>query len=196
MDIVDQFSVILSAVPFISSSNKEKALEALRGFSTNYFPPPVLTPGTVIALYSKHRKRFVKVKTSTKDLGATGKTSLSALRTDWLNEYFTAAGLLLRNINQGATVQTPCCFFIYPYYGNKIRFPKSNPGGGCRRGRDRASQLQVQPFREDEEQDEARPCLKMLFGFYLVRAQITDHKNCTLYQGILRASEEHGHEQC
>ncbi|CAE7349703.1 unnamed protein product [Symbiodinium sp. CCMP2592] len=89
VDIADQFAVTLSAVPFLSSESKSKALEALRGFSTNYFPPPVLKPGTMVALYSKKHRRFLKVNTGDKDLVATSTTSVDGLRTDWINEYFT-----------------------------------------------------------------------------------------------------------
>ena len=48
-----RFAVTLNALPFVSSKSKEKALDALRSFSTNYVPPTVFEPGTMVALYSK-----------------------------------------------------------------------------------------------------------------------------------------------
>lgn len=91
VDIVDQFAVTLNALPFVSSKSKEKALDALRSFSTNYVPPTVFEPGTMVALYSKKHRRYIKVSNRRRgrDLGSTGKMNARDLKKTWDREYFT-----------------------------------------------------------------------------------------------------------
>jgi len=91
VDIVDQFAVTLNALPFVSSKSKEKALDALRSFSTNYVPPTIFEPGTMVALYSKRHERYIKASNRRRgrDLGATGKMKARDLKKTWDREYFT-----------------------------------------------------------------------------------------------------------
>ena len=87
VDIADQFAVVLNALPFVSSKSKDKALKALRDFSKSSVPPPVLTPGTRVALYSKKHRRFLKA--GSRDMGSTKTMDVEALRSSWDREYFT-----------------------------------------------------------------------------------------------------------
>ncbi|CAE7151474.1 unnamed protein product, partial [Symbiodinium necroappetens] len=92
VDIVDQFAVTLNALPFVSSKSKEKALDALRSFSTNYVPPTLFEPGTMVALYSKKHRRYIRASNRRRgrgDLKSTGKMNARDLKKTWSRVYFT-----------------------------------------------------------------------------------------------------------
>ncbi|CAE7751695.1 unnamed protein product [Symbiodinium sp. CCMP2456] len=57
VNVVEQFQIVLAAMPFVSESSKRKALDALRDFGkkdvssvVSKVPPPGLTPGSTIGL--------------------------------------------------------------------------------------------------------------------------------------------------
>lgn len=68
LDIVDQFSLVLTAMPFVSAETKAKAILALQGFTGEdvgkvavAVPPPALRPGSTIALYNANSRRYLRM---------------------------------------------------------------------------------------------------------------------------------------
>ncbi|CAE7590253.1 unnamed protein product [Symbiodinium natans] len=96
INIVDQFSIVLTALPFVSVDTKMKALASLRGFTKNDMekvaepvPPPALRPGSMIALYSKKWKRYLRMNDQA-DLDGSGTRELEdGVPDDWSWERFT-----------------------------------------------------------------------------------------------------------
>ncbi|CAE7388839.1 unnamed protein product, partial [Symbiodinium microadriaticum] len=69
VNVVEQFQIVLAAMPFVSESSKRKALDALRDFGkkdvssvVSKVPPPGLAPGSTIAL--KGDLRFAMAETA------------------------------------------------------------------------------------------------------------------------------------
>ncbi|CAE7263886.1 proS, partial [Symbiodinium sp. CCMP2592] len=61
VDVVQQFKVVLQALPFVSQTSADKAIEVLNHFSSNSFPPPLLIPGTTVGLHSKFFNEYINV---------------------------------------------------------------------------------------------------------------------------------------
>ena len=69
LNIVDQFSALLQALPFISKGSRGKAEEALSDFSEKdvgkvekHAFPGGIVPGTMVAVYSRAWQRFIKLR--------------------------------------------------------------------------------------------------------------------------------------
>ena len=69
LNIVDQFSALLQALPFVSKGSRGKAEEALSDFSEKdvgrvekHAFPGGIVPGTMVAIYSRAWKRFIKLR--------------------------------------------------------------------------------------------------------------------------------------
>ncbi|CAJ1441752.1 unnamed protein product [Effrenium voratum] len=95
INIVDQFSVVMTAIPFISTDTKLKALQALRDFTSGdvekvvkQVPPPQLIPGSTIALYRKDAKKFLRMNGADMD-SASWDDPKNPLPYDWSWERFT-----------------------------------------------------------------------------------------------------------
>eukprot|EP00439_Symbiodinium_sp_Y106_P073415 s810_g13.t2 len=78
VNVVEQFQIVLAAMPFVSESSKRKALDALRDFGSkdvssvvSKVPPPGLTPGSTIALQGQTHRRFLRMN-SQSDMDASG----------------------------------------------------------------------------------------------------------------------------
>ncbi|CAE7244003.1 unnamed protein product [Symbiodinium sp. CCMP2592] len=69
LNIVDQFSALLHALPFVSKGSRGKAEEALSDFSEKdvgkvekHAFPGGIVPGTMVAIYSRAWRRFIKLR--------------------------------------------------------------------------------------------------------------------------------------
>lgn len=68
LNVVDQFTLVLGAMPWVSADSRIKAIAALRDFGTQdvgavtpEVPLPEMTPGSIIALFSDHWGRWMKM---------------------------------------------------------------------------------------------------------------------------------------
>ena len=63
VNIVDQFAVVLYALPFVSASTRDKALASLRNFAGEDLPPPPVTlkPGMTIALHNRFFNQYLNL---------------------------------------------------------------------------------------------------------------------------------------
>ena len=63
VDIVDQFAVVLHALPFVAPLSRDKALNALKDFATKDVPAPpppvVLRPGSSIFIKNRASNRYL-----------------------------------------------------------------------------------------------------------------------------------------
>lgn len=92
VNIVDQFSVVLTAMPFVSLNSKAKALAALRGFTkedvkTVVPQVPPIAPGSMVALHCAKHNRFLSMNDV--DVIGSGKRDVDKLPDDWSYERFT-----------------------------------------------------------------------------------------------------------
>ncbi|CAE7256573.1 unnamed protein product [Symbiodinium sp. CCMP2592] len=91
VDIAHQFSIILSGIPFVSSQSKLKAIAALNDFSgkdmgkTRGLP---LKPGSMIAVYSPHCRRFLQMHANV-HLATTEEMNGHGIPDSWTWERFT-----------------------------------------------------------------------------------------------------------
>ncbi|CAE7238427.1 unnamed protein product [Symbiodinium sp. CCMP2456] len=90
VNIAHQFSLILAGMPFVSSRSKLKAIASLNDFSikdmgkTRGLP---LKPGSIIALYSPHCRRFMHMNSD--KLGVTSEMNGHGVPDHWTWERFT-----------------------------------------------------------------------------------------------------------
>ena len=90
VNIAHQFSLILAGIPFVSSRSKLKAIASLNDFSskdmgkTRGLP---MKPGSIIALYSPHCRRFMKM--SNARLEVTNEMNGHGVPDHWTWERFT-----------------------------------------------------------------------------------------------------------
>lgn len=65
VDIVDQFAVVLHALPFVAPLSRDKALNALKDFATKDVPAPpppvVLRPGSSIFIKNRASNRYLNI---------------------------------------------------------------------------------------------------------------------------------------
>ncbi|CAE7794903.1 unnamed protein product [Symbiodinium sp. CCMP2592] len=64
VNIVDQFAVVLYALPFVSPESRNKALASLRGFASDDLPPPppvALKAGMNIAIHNRRFSQYLNI---------------------------------------------------------------------------------------------------------------------------------------
>ncbi|CAE7614462.1 unnamed protein product [Symbiodinium sp. CCMP2592] len=95
LDIVDQFSLVLTAMPFVSAETKAKAILALQGFTGDdvgqawkAVPPPSLRPGSTIALYNAKWRRYLRMNDEA-DMDGSSTKDFDEFPSGWEWERFT-----------------------------------------------------------------------------------------------------------
>ena len=93
LNIVDQFTLVLGAMPWVSPSTKLKAIASLRDFGKQDIsavvpevPPPEISPGSIIALYNRHHNRWLKMNGD--DVGRSPTKDFESFPSDWKSEKF------------------------------------------------------------------------------------------------------------
>jgi len=96
LNIVDQFTLVLGVMPWVSPSSKVKAIASLRDFGKQDIgsvlpevPPPEVNPGSIIGLYNPHWSRWIRMGGDHGDVvDRSGTTAFEALPSDWTWEKF------------------------------------------------------------------------------------------------------------
>ncbi|CAE7687129.1 unnamed protein product [Symbiodinium sp. CCMP2456] len=96
LNIVDQFTLVLGVMPWVSPTSKVKAIASLRDFGKQDIssvlpevPPPEVNPGSIIGLYNPHWSRWVRMGGDHGDVvDRSGTTAFEPLPSDWTWEKF------------------------------------------------------------------------------------------------------------
>ena len=94
INIVDQFNIVLTALPFVSFESKQRALSYLNGFLDNdlagVVPPHVLLqPGSMIALHCTVHNRFLRMRSDGNMDGGGNRDFAAGIEANWEWERFT-----------------------------------------------------------------------------------------------------------
>mmetsp|Transcript_52947 Transcript_52947/g.118783 ORF Transcript_52947/g.118783 Transcript_52947/m.118783 type:complete len:927 (+) Transcript_52947:279-3059(+) len=99
LNIVDQFTIVLGAMPWVSSSSKLKAIASLRDFGKQdvgtvmpAVPPPELKPGSIVALYNPAFNRWLKMMDNG-DIAGSAHRDFDASLDDWTWEKFAVVDM-------------------------------------------------------------------------------------------------------
>ncbi|OLQ01651.1 hypothetical protein AK812_SmicGene15575 [Symbiodinium microadriaticum] len=96
LNIVDQFTLVLGVMPWVSPTSKLKAIASLRDFGKQDIsavlpevPPPNFNPGSIIGLYNPHWSRWVRMGGEHGDVvDRSGSTAFDSMPSGWTWEKF------------------------------------------------------------------------------------------------------------
>ncbi|CAE7344359.1 unnamed protein product [Symbiodinium natans] len=90
VDIVNQFLVILHALPFVSVNSRNKAIHALRHFSGQDTPPPVIPqPGDNVAIHNRFFNQYLNIHNHGAVHSSHSHNYESGLHPSWIWERWT-----------------------------------------------------------------------------------------------------------
>ncbi|CAE7746647.1 unnamed protein product [Symbiodinium sp. CCMP2456] len=131
VNIVDQFRVVLHALPWVSTSSADRAIDALNHFTQHNLPPPVMVPGTTVALHNRIFNQYINVHGNGM-VRTSGLVYFGQLPSFGLQERFTVIdagdGLVaLHNQKHNCWLSVNPVVGVHVYHGSARSFDKTWP---------------------------------------------------------------------